>query len=142
MRSAAWAAALASGRMPSEPGTTGTPAAATILRASALSFIRSIAAAGGPTYAIPSSAHAGRTAGGPVRERRGCRGAAVDEVRRPERGDSMKADADVIIVGAGHNGLAAAILLAKRGLKVRVLEQKKMVGGAAKTEHPFKKAPG
>ncbi len=50
--------------------------------------------------------------------------------------------ADVIIVGAGHNGLVAALLLARRGLSVVVLEEKDMVGGAAKTERPFKKAPG
>ena len=29
---------------------------------------------------------------------------------------------DVLIVGAGHNGLVSAILLARAGLKVRVLE--------------------
>src|SRR5437763_10181912 len=48
---------------------------------------------------------------------------------------------DVAIVGAGHNGLVAAILLARHGLKVTVLEEKSAVGGAAKTEYPFAKAP-
>src|SRR5579862_3450819 len=48
---------------------------------------------------------------------------------------------DVIIVGAGHNGLVSAILLARAGLKVMVLEEKDTVGGAAKTEFPFKKVP-
>jgi phytoene dehydrogenase-like protein len=48
---------------------------------------------------------------------------------------------DIAIVGAGHNGLVAAILLARRGLKVTVLEEKAAVGGAAKTEYPFAKAP-
>src|SRR4051795_7358057 len=47
-----------------------------------------------------------------------------------------------IVVGAGHNGLVAAVMLAKRGLKVRVLEDKAVVGGAVRTERPFKKAPG
>ena len=45
---------------------------------------------------------------------------------------------DVILIGAGHNGLAAAAVLARRGLKVLVLESRAIVGGAAITEelHP------
>jgi phytoene dehydrogenase-like protein len=49
--------------------------------------------------------------------------------------------ADVVVVGAGHNGLVAALLLARAGLSVRVLEQFASVGGAARTERPFAKAP-
>jgi phytoene dehydrogenase-like protein len=49
--------------------------------------------------------------------------------------------ADVIIVGAGHNGLVAALLLARRGLDVLVLEQQHVVGGAARSERPFHRAP-
>ncbi len=52
-----------------------------------------------------------------------------------------KTATDIIIVGAGHNGLVAAILLARQGLAVTVLEEKATVGGAAKTEYPFAKAP-
>jgi len=48
---------------------------------------------------------------------------------------------DVILVGAGHNGLACSILLARGGLDVLVLEEKATVGGAVKTEYPFQKAP-
>ena len=46
--------------------------------------------------------------------------------------------ADVIIIGAGHNGLVCACYLAQAGLKVKVLERRRVVGGAAVTEefHP------
>src|SRR5215467_4934124 len=45
---------------------------------------------------------------------------------------------DVVIIGAGHNGLTCACYLAKAGLKVKVLERRAVVGGAAVTEefHP------
>ncbi len=49
---------------------------------------------------------------------------------------------DVVIVGAGHNGLVAAVLLARAGLSVEVLERADVVGGACRTEHPFRRAPG
>ncbi len=38
---------------------------------------------------------------------------------------------DVIVVGAGHNGLTTAAFLAKAGLKVLVLERNPWIGGAA-----------
>jgi phytoene dehydrogenase-like protein len=45
---------------------------------------------------------------------------------------------DVIIIGAGHNGLTAAALLAKQGRKILVLEQRSIIGGLAAGEefHP------
>ncbi len=45
---------------------------------------------------------------------------------------------DVILIGAGHNGLVCATYLARAGLKVVVLERRGVVGGAAVTEqfHP------
>jgi phytoene dehydrogenase-like protein len=43
-------------------------------------------------------------------------------------------DSDVLIIGAGHNGLVCACYLAAAGLKVRVLERRGVIGGAAVTE--------
>jgi len=45
-----------------------------------------------------------------------------------------KAQFDVAIIGAGHNGLACAAYLARGGLKVIVLEKNHVAGGAAVTE--------
>ncbi|HLL31309.1 MAG TPA: NAD(P)/FAD-dependent oxidoreductase, partial [Allosphingosinicella sp.] len=47
-------------------------------------------------------------------------------------------DTDVLIIGAGHNGLVCAYYLAAKGLKVTILERRNVVGGAAVTEefHP------
>ena len=45
---------------------------------------------------------------------------------------------DAVIVGGGHNGLVCSFYLANAGLKVKVLERRSIVGGAAVTEefHP------
>jgi phytoene dehydrogenase-like protein len=47
-------------------------------------------------------------------------------------------ETDVVIIGAGHNGLTCAAYLAMAGLSVKVVERRKVVGGAAVTEefHP------
>ncbi len=44
---------------------------------------------------------------------------------------------DVVIVGAGHNGLACAAYLARAGKRVLVLESRARVGGACTIEEPF-----
>jgi phytoene dehydrogenase-like protein len=44
---------------------------------------------------------------------------------------------DVLIVGAGHNGLACATYLARAGKRVLVLESRGRVGGACTIEEPF-----
>src|SRR6516162_6683746 len=41
---------------------------------------------------------------------------------------------DIIIIGAGHNGLTTAAYLARAGRKVLVLERRELVGGACVTE--------
>ncbi|WP_265570366.1 phytoene desaturase family protein [Sphingomicrobium nitratireducens] len=41
---------------------------------------------------------------------------------------------DAIVIGAGHNGLVCAYYLAKKGLKVTIVEAAETVGGAAVTD--------
>src|SRR6201996_9217560 len=43
-------------------------------------------------------------------------------------------ETEVVIIGAGHNGLTCAAYLAMAGLRVKVVERRKVVGGAAGTE--------
>jgi phytoene dehydrogenase-like protein len=47
-------------------------------------------------------------------------------------------ETDVVIIGAGHNGLTCAAYLADAGMRVKVVERRKVAGGAAVTEefHP------
>ncbi|GAC1352810.1 MAG: NAD(P)/FAD-dependent oxidoreductase [Polyangiales bacterium] len=53
----------------------------------------------------------------------------------------LPSTADAVIVGSGHNALVCALLLARSGLKVVVLEASSILGGATRTERPFKKVP-
>jgi phytoene dehydrogenase-like protein len=41
---------------------------------------------------------------------------------------------DVIVIGAGHNGLTAAAYLARAGLRTLIVERRQMVGGCCVTE--------
>jgi phytoene dehydrogenase-like protein len=52
--------------------------------------------------------------------------------------ETTMTETDVIIIGAGHNGLTCAAYLAMTGLRVKVVDRRKVVGGAAVTEefHP------
>ncbi len=55
--------------------------------------------------------------------------------------DRTNRKADVIVVGAGHNGLTAACYLAKAGLGVTVVEASPTVGGMISTNPIFPAAP-
>jgi phytoene dehydrogenase-like protein len=46
-------------------------------------------------------------------------------------------DWDAVVVGGGHNGLAAAAYLARAGQSVLVLERRERLGGACTLEQPF-----
>ncbi len=54
--------------------------------------------------------------------------------RTTRRGKQPSMKYDVVIVGAGHNGLVCGAYLARAGLKVCVLERRGLVGGASTTE--------
>ena len=49
---------------------------------------------------------------------------------------------DAVIIGAGHNGLVCAFYLARAGLKVRIVERRDVVGGAAAERAPHPRAAG
>src|SRR5882762_8698896 len=46
-------------------------------------------------------------------------------------------ETEIVIIGAGHNGLTCAAYLAMAGLRVKVVERRKVAGGAVTEEfHP------
>ncbi|HMF27970.1 MAG TPA: NAD(P)/FAD-dependent oxidoreductase, partial [Candidatus Cybelea sp.] len=47
---------------------------------------------------------------------------------------ALKPSYDAVVIGAGHNGLACAALLAKAGRSVAVFERRDLLGGAAVSE--------
>lgn len=49
----------------------------------------------------------------------------------------MPSEYDVVIIGAGHNGLVTAGYLARAGLRTLVLERRRVVGGVCVTEEVF-----
>ena len=49
----------------------------------------------------------------------------------------MKSQYDVVILGAGHNGLVAATYLARAGLSVMLLEKNDYIGGATTSQQIF-----
>src|ERR1700749_2834627 len=58
-----------------------------------------------------------------------------------ERKAEQMSDYDAIVIGAGHNGLAAAVLLQKAGLRTACLESKLYAGGMAATVEVFEGFP-
>jgi phytoene dehydrogenase-like protein len=52
--------------------------------------------------------------------------------------ETTMTETEIVIIGAGHNGLTCAAYLAMAGLRVKVVDRRNVVGGAAVTEefHP------
>lgn len=48
---------------------------------------------------------------------------------------------NLLVIGAGHNGLVAAAIAARNGHRVTVVDAAPSLGGACRTEYPFEDAP-
>lgn len=55
----------------------------------------------------------------------------------PDSGRKTVGGIDAVVVGGGHNGLVAAAYLARAGLRVRLLERRDHLGGAAVSARVF-----
>lgn len=65
----------------------------------------------------------------------GSKGSRRARTTIPDNGSGNPAHTfDAVVIGAGHNGLVCAGYLARAGLSVAVVEQKKVVGGCVLTE--------
>src|ERR1700679_4090505 len=65
-------------------------------------------------------------------------GTRNDGILKQKLPETNMTETDIVIIGAGHNGLTCAAYLAMAGLRVKVVERRKVVGGAAVTQefHP------
>src|ERR1700732_3965514 len=61
-------------------------------------------------------------------------GTRNDGILKQKLPETNMTETDVVIIGAGHNSLTCAAYLAMAGLRVKVVERRKVVGGAAVTE--------
>ena len=57
--------------------------------------------------------------------------------RTTDSDSKMKSKYDVVILGAGHNGLVAASYLGRAGLSVLLLEKNDYIGGATTSQKVF-----